>query len=208
MSQTPHRCHNDYDSKSFAAFKAAITTNGTDSPPPPPPDAPCDHQILVSVDGKLEYGPWKHHRNIHHTVTFLFKPKNPPSPRAASRNRASVSSMAMCIDLMSLRVSNNAAQDKPIWGYCGQTNHCSSGKMFSIKAKEDIDKNFEALKALATKTGHASCRAISVENDTRTTNGVDNGAETGLSQDDVGRGQQLVATGMMMNATVTVEKAF
>ncbi len=38
--------------------------------------APCDHQIIVGVDGKLEYGPPNITANVYDTVTFIFKPKN------------------------------------------------------------------------------------------------------------------------------------
>ncbi|KAF9031695.1 hypothetical protein BDZ89DRAFT_1111756 [Hymenopellis radicata] len=155
-----------YDPHSFANFKAlAIATNGTASPPPPPPNAPYDHQIIVGIDGKLEYGPANITANIHDTVTFMFKPKNhtvtqssfeKPCERLVDGDVQGFASGFMPVspnatDFPTFQIT--IEDDKPIWGYCGQTGHCAAGMVFSINAKEDTDKNFEAFKALAMKTG-------------------------------------------------------
>jgi len=37
----------------------------------------------------------------------------------------------------------------PIWGYCGQTNHCQSGMVFSINAPTSGSNTFDAFQSLA-----------------------------------------------------------
>jgi plastocyanin len=175
----------DYDPHSFAAFKAlAIATNGT-APPPPGYTCdddgtywddsyssddgsytPCDHQIIVGVDGQLAYGPPNITANVHDTVTFVFHPKNHTATQSSFENPcqplADTSSTGeVGFNSGFMFVPPNATEfptfqitiydDKPIWGFCGQTGHCGSGMVFSINAKQDSDKNFDAFKALAIK---------------------------------------------------------
>ena len=79
----------EHDPKSFSAFKALAQATAYEVAPPAEyvygddgywyeDDivAPYDHEIIVGVDGKLEYGPASIAAAIGDTVTFVFKPKN------------------------------------------------------------------------------------------------------------------------------------
>jgi hypothetical protein len=48
----------------------------------------------------------------------------------------------------------------PIWGYCGQTGHCSQGMVFSINAPTSGNKTFEAFLNLAKANNGSNATGV------------------------------------------------
>ncbi|KAK0218563.1 hypothetical protein EDD85DRAFT_915880 [Armillaria nabsnona] len=139
--------------------------DGTPAPTIPP--QPIDHKIVVGIDGKLEYGPANISASIGDTVTFEFHPNNhtvtqstfqhPCQPLAETSTSGQtgfssgfrpVAADATEFPTFQIKINDTA----PVWGYCGQTNHCGSGMVFSINAVETGPNNFAAFKELAIQT--------------------------------------------------------
>ncbi|KAF8883010.1 Cupredoxin [Infundibulicybe gibba] len=168
--------------KSFNAFRnLAIATSGAgrstsyNAPPssskasliPYYEVAPMNYKIIVGADGKLEYTPANIKAKIYDTVTFEFRPKNhtvtqssfesPCKSLAESTNGYQtgfksgfmpVAADATTFPTFTVKVMD----DKPIWGYCGQVNHCASGMVFAINAPETGPNTFGAFLDAAKKT--------------------------------------------------------
>ncbi|KAK0486637.1 Cupredoxin [Armillaria luteobubalina] len=139
--------------------------DGTPSPTFPP--QPVDHKIVVGIDGKLEYSPANISASVGDTVTFEFHPnnhtvtqssfQNPCQPLAETSTSGQtgfssgfrpVAANATEFPTYQIKINDTA----PVWGYCGQTNHCGSGMVFSINAVETGANNFAAFKELAIHT--------------------------------------------------------
>ncbi|TFK35130.1 hypothetical protein BDQ12DRAFT_586018, partial [Crucibulum laeve] len=136
------------------------------SPPPTPAPVPMEHTILVGENGGLTYDPPSISASIGDTVIFEFRAKNHTATQSNFLNP--------CQDLQSstgtigfnsgfLSVSNGTVSNfpqfrvkindtAPIWGYCGQTGHCTAGMVFAINAVESGPNNFAAFQALAKQT--------------------------------------------------------
>ncbi|KAF8883015.1 hypothetical protein BD779DRAFT_1802147 [Infundibulicybe gibba] len=158
--------------KSFNAFRnLAIATNGTRpsasySAPAASP-TPMDHKIIVGADGKLEYTPANIKANVYDTVTFEFRPKNHTVTQSSFESpcRSLAEStygyqtgfksgfMPVAADATKFPTFTvKVMDDKPIWGYCGQVNHCASGMVFAINAPETGPNTFDAFLDAAKKT--------------------------------------------------------
>ncbi|KAJ7278922.1 Cupredoxin [Mycena rebaudengoi] len=125
-----------------------------------------DHLIKVGADG-LTYTPSSISAAVGDTVTFEFHPKNhtvtqssfeqPCKPLEENGKKGFKSGFqfveANAINFPTFRITVNDTQ--PIWGYCGQTGHCSSGMVFAINAVENGPKNFAAFQARANATATA-----------------------------------------------------
>ncbi|KAK0193223.1 Cupredoxin, partial [Armillaria mellea] len=126
-----------------------------------------DHKIVVGIDGNLEYSPANISASIGDTVTFEFHPKNhtvtqssfqhPCQPLAETSTSGEIgfssgfrpfAADATEFPTFQIKINDTA----PVWGYCGQTNHCGSGMVFSINAVETGTNNFAAFKELAIHT--------------------------------------------------------
>ncbi|KAJ7211089.1 hypothetical protein C8J57DRAFT_1097770 [Mycena rebaudengoi] len=149
--------------------------------------APIDHLVRVGLDG-LTYTPSSISAAVGDTVTFEFHPKNhtvtqssfeKPCVPFEENNGLSTrfgfkSGLYVAPSLPgphtlqpvevnatkfpSFRITVNDTQ--PIWGYCGQTDHCSSGMVFAINAVESGPKNFAAFQALAKATATAPSKCV------------------------------------------------
>ncbi|KAF6759937.1 Cupredoxin [Ephemerocybe angulata] len=123
-------------------------------------DAPSvkEHWILVGPDGKLEFVPPYIHIPVGDTVVFQFRPKNHTVTQSSFDNpcmsNGGFKSGFMPVDpsvqegdlpTFKIKVENN----DPIWGYCGQVNHCQSGMVFAINPDQNSDKTFENFLTIA-----------------------------------------------------------
>ncbi|KAF8059835.1 Cupredoxin [Lyophyllum atratum] len=141
------------------------------TPPPTPAPQPADHKIVVGVDGQLAYGPSNITAAIGDTVTFEFHPKNHTVTQSSFLNPCKalaetsttgqvgfksgfrpVAADATEFPTFKITINDTA----PIWGYCGQTNHCSAGMVFSINAVESGPNNFAAFVELAKRSNATS----------------------------------------------------
>jgi len=143
------------------------------TPPPTPAVQPIDHKIIVGPDGQLVYNPANISAAIGDTVTFEFRPKNhtvtqssflkPCEPLVDATTGAvgfksgfqPVDANATTFPQFQIKINDTA----PIWGYCGQVNHCGAGMVFSINAVESGPNNFGAFQALAKHTNATSASA-------------------------------------------------
>ncbi|KAJ2929159.1 hypothetical protein H1R20_g7922, partial [Candolleomyces eurysporus] len=168
----------DNDPQSFQAHRdLAIARNGTAAVAPPattyhvprhdphwnPATAPThavtpqEHRILVGADGQLAYSPAKITAAVGDTVVFEFRPKNHTVTQSSFYNPCvplehgfksgfqPVAADATEFPTFHLKIEDTA----PIWGYCGQVNHCQSGMVFSINAVESGPENFAAFQGRA-----------------------------------------------------------
>ncbi|KAF5342689.1 hypothetical protein D9611_001472 [Ephemerocybe angulata] len=123
-------------------------------------DAPSvkEHWILVGPDGKLEFVPPYIHIPVGDTVVFQFRPKNHTVTQSSFDNpcmsNGGFKSGFMPVDpsvqegdlpTFKIKVENT----DPIWGYCGQVNHCQSGMVFAINPDQNSDKTFENFLTIA-----------------------------------------------------------
>ncbi|KAF5378069.1 hypothetical protein D9615_007498 [Tricholomella constricta] len=141
------------------------------TPPPTPAAEPVDHKVIVGADGQLSYNPANISAAIGDTVTFEFRPKNhtvtqssflnPCKPLADTSTTGQVGFKsgfrpvtADATEFPQFKITIN--DTAPIWGYCGQGNHCNSGMVFSINAVESGPNNFAAFVELAKRSDSTS----------------------------------------------------
>ncbi|KAJ2916918.1 hypothetical protein MD484_g3485, partial [Candolleomyces efflorescens] len=127
------------------------------APAPTHAVAPKEHRILVGADGQLAYSPANITAAVGDTVVFEFRPKNhtvtqssfhnPCAPLEPGFKSGFQPVAADTTDFPTFRLQIN--DTAPIWGYCGQVNHCQSGMVFSINAVESGPNNFAAFQQLA-----------------------------------------------------------
>lgn len=171
------------------------------TPPPTPAPQPADHRIIVGVDGQLAYSPANISAAIGDTVTFEFHPKNHTVTQSSFLNPCKalaetsttgqvgfksgfrpVSADATEFPTFQITINDTA----PIWGYCGQTNHCGAGMVFAINAVESGPNNFAAFVELAKRTAATSSSP--------------SGTGTGTG---TGTGSPRPTSGAVLGATVT-----
>ncbi|KAF9466673.1 hypothetical protein BDZ94DRAFT_1157529 [Collybia nuda] len=149
-------------------------TSYVGTPPPTMAAHPIDHKIIVGADGLLTYNPANISAAIGDTVTFEFHPKNhtvtqssfsnPCQPLADTSltgavgfksglySRTNDPSKPVAADATEFPTFQITINDTaPIWGYCGQVNHCGAGMVFSINAVESGPNNFAAFVGLAKR---------------------------------------------------------
>ncbi|KAF8152585.1 Cupredoxin [Crassisporium funariophilum] len=139
-------------------------TSYAGTPPPTPAAVPVDHKILVGDGGALSYSPANITAAIGDTVTFEFHPKNHTVTQSSFSNPCQavnggfksgfrpVAADATDFPLFQIKINDTA----PIWGYCGQTNHCSAGMVFAINAVESGPNNFAAFTQIAKNSATGS----------------------------------------------------
>ncbi|PPR04577.1 hypothetical protein CVT24_012030 [Panaeolus cyanescens] len=116
------------------------------TPQPTPASNPMVHKIIVGENGQLAYTPTMVQASIGDTVMFEFRPKNhtvtqssflsPCEPLVKADGTPGFRSGFMFVDQsltsgfpqFSVRINDT----EPIWGYCGQVNHCAAGMVFGI----------------------------------------------------------------------------
>ncbi|KAF6763276.1 Cupredoxin [Ephemerocybe angulata] len=123
--------------------------------------APSEHHIRVGAFGSLEYTPANITALVGDKVIFEFWPKNhtvtqssfenPCSPLAGGF-KSGFKPVAADMQYGPFPTFEVTVKDKePIWGYCGQVNHCQSGMVFSINADENSPNSFAAFRQLAAR---------------------------------------------------------
>ncbi|KAJ8521926.1 hypothetical protein ONZ45_g1428 [Pleurotus djamor] len=139
------------------------------TPPPTPAPQPAQHVITVGADGQLAFSPSNIQAAVGDTVTFEFRPKNHTVTQSSFSNPCRplgdttsqqgfrsgfqpVAADASTFPTFQITINDTA----PIWGYCGQTNHCGAGMVFSINAVESGPNNFAAFQQLARRINGTS----------------------------------------------------
>ncbi|KAJ2919925.1 hypothetical protein MD484_g453, partial [Candolleomyces efflorescens] len=162
---------------------ATTYTSYEGTPEPTPAVTPQDHKIIVGPDGQLVYNPSNIQAAINDTVTFEFRPKNHTVTQSSFSNPCvgltkedgsagfksgfqPVAADATTFPTFTIKINDTA----PIWGYCGQVNHCQSGMVFSINAVESGPNNFNAFRQLAMRPQNTSSQTGGSNN----TNGGNN----------------------------------
>jgi len=154
-----------------ANAKAAVaaTPAATSSAAPAASSAPAlsnNHQVVVGGTGKLFFTPSNITAKAGDTVTFQFQQKNHTVTQSSFANP--------CKSLSSTSTSGQSGFDSgfmpvadtvttgfptytvqindttPIWAFCAQANHCTSGMVFAVNTVESGPNNFDAFKAKAT----------------------------------------------------------
>ncbi|TFK61949.1 hypothetical protein BDN72DRAFT_413790 [Pluteus cervinus] len=132
------------------------------TPPPTPAAAPADHKILISDDGSFAYDPPHIQAAIGDTVTFEFRAGNHTVTQSSFQNPCvkfvdsqgnpgfasgfkPVASGTTTFPTFQIKINDTA----PIWGYCGQTDHCGDGMVFAINSVESGPNNFVAFQQMA-----------------------------------------------------------
>jgi plastocyanin len=166
----------------FAAYKANAMASGSPSgsvPPPPQststptsavsppptstPSTGTDHRVIVGGTGNLSFQPSTVVAQPGDTVTFEFHQKNhtatqstfadPCKPMAAGFNSGFEPVGDTATEFPTYTVSVN--DTKPVWVYCAQANHCSSGMVFAVNAAT-TGNTFEAFRAKAMGASSSS----------------------------------------------------
>jgi plastocyanin len=165
----------------FAAFKSAAmagnTPTGSVSPPqststptsvvsPPPTSTPgtgTDHRVVVGGTGVLTFQPNTVTAQPGDTVTFEFHQKNhtatqstfsdPCKPMSGGFNSGfkPVGDNATEFPTYTVPVNNTT----PVWVYCAQANHCTSGMVFAVNAAT-TGNTFDAFRAKAMGSSSSS----------------------------------------------------
>ncbi|KAF8883014.1 Cupredoxin [Infundibulicybe gibba] len=116
--------------------------------------------VTVGANNQLLYDPPFIHANEGDIVNFIFNPKNHTVTQSAFETPCvplyggydsgfmPVAADATKFPTFTVKVMD----DKPIWGYCGQVNHCASGMVFAINAPEAGPNTFDAFLDAAKKT--------------------------------------------------------
>jgi plastocyanin len=154
----------------FDAFKANAMGSGSSSGSPPAststsavnpsttstPSGGSDHRVIVGGTGVLAFQPNTVTAQPGDTVTFEFHQKNhtatqstfatPCGPMANGFNSGfqPVGTDATTFPTYTVRVNDTT----PVWVYCAQSGHCSSGMVFAINAPSS-GNTFDAFKAKA-----------------------------------------------------------
>jgi len=158
-----------YQAAAKASTPAAPATPAVSSAAPgapAPSGAPPlsgNHQVIVGGTGKLYFSPSNITAKAGDTITFQFQQKNhtvtqstfadPCKPISANGKtgfdsgfRPVDASVTTNFPTWTLQINDTT----PIWAFCAQGNHCTSGMVFAVNAVESGPNNFEAFKNKAT----------------------------------------------------------
>jgi len=140
------------------------TSTSTVAANPSPTSTGTDHRIIVGGTGILAFTPSNITAQPGDTVTFEFHQKNhtatqstfasPCSPMMNGFNSGfqPVGTDAATFPTFTVGVNNTT----PVWVYCAQSGHCSSGMVFAINAPA-TGNTFDAYRAKAMgSTGSSS----------------------------------------------------
>jgi len=132
-------------------------------PPTSTPTSGSDHRVIVGGPGLLTFQPNTVAAQPGDTVTFEFHQKNhtatqstfsgPCMPMSGGFNSGfePVGDSATNFPTFTVPVNDT----KPIWVYCAQANHCSSGMVFAVNAPSS-GNTFDAFRANAMGSGSSS----------------------------------------------------
>ncbi|KAF7426398.1 hypothetical protein PC9H_008766 [Pleurotus ostreatus] len=157
------------------------------TPPPTPAPQPAEHKITVGANGEFTFTPSNIQASVGDKVIFEFRPKNHTVTQSSFSNPCQpladvtgvqgfrsgfvpVAADATTFPTFEIVINDTA----PIWGYCGQGNHCGSGMVFSINAVESGPNNFAAFQQLARRINGTEASGAASGNGTSTGSG--NGA--------------------------------
>ncbi|KAG7086552.1 hypothetical protein E1B28_002501 [Marasmius oreades] len=155
----------------FEAFKAAATGNttstttststSTSATSTAPAGSSKDHRVVVGGPGVLAFQPANITAQVGDTVTFEFRQKNHTVTQSSFNQPCQalsatgqpgfdtgfhpVADGSTTFPTYTIQVNDT----KPIWAYCRQANHCTSGMVFSVNSVETGPNTFEAFKSKA-----------------------------------------------------------
>lgn len=158
----------------LAQFRANAIASGSSSPPTvssattPVPSTSAvpsgtDHKVIVGGAGILAFSPSNISAQVGDTITFEFHQKNHTVTSSSFDTPCQgnggfdsgfkpVADGAASFPTFTVPVNDT----KPIWAYCKQGNHCTSGMVFAVNAVETGPKNFSAFQAAAKKPADSS----------------------------------------------------
>jgi plastocyanin len=138
------------------------------------PASTNDHKVVVGGPGKLAFTPSSITAKAGDTITFQFQQKNHTVTQSTFANPCKslaststngqigfdsgfkpVADGATTFPTWTLQVNDT----QPIWAFCAQSSHCSSGMVFAVNTVESGPNTFDAFKNKATgaaATGGAS----------------------------------------------------
>jgi len=158
-------------SASSAASPAYPSASSSSTPSSTPPLS-NNHQVVVGGTGKLFFTPSNITAKAGDTVTFQFQQKNHTVTQSTFANPckslASTSTTGQVgFDSGFMPVADTVTtgfptytiqinDTTPIWAFCAQTSHCSSGMVFAVNTVESGPNNFGAFKSKATGANSTS----------------------------------------------------
>ncbi|KAL4256206.1 Cupredoxin [Pleurotus pulmonarius] len=162
------------------------------TPPPTPAPQPVEHRITVGANGEFVFTPSNIQASVGDKVVFEFRPKNHTVTQSSFSNPCRpladvtgvqgfrsgfvpVAADATTFPTFEITVNDTA----PIWGYCGQGNHCGTGMVFSINAVESGPNNFAAFQQLARRINGTEAAGAASGNGTSSGSGSDSGSGNG-----------------------------
>jgi len=172
------------------------STPGSSPTPTSTPAMSTDHKVIVG-GSSLIFSPSNITAQIGDTITFQFMQKNHTVTQSSFATPCQpLSGASTGFDSGFFPVAANATtfptytiqvnSTTPIWAYCKQANHCTSGMVFAVNAVESGPNNFEAFlaKAKGLAVGGSSSGSASSPSPTSGTAGNING----VGRVDVGSG--------------------
>lgn len=158
-----------------ANAKGGAAAPSATSGAPPASSSPAlsnNHQVTVGGPGKLVFSPSNITAKAGDTITFTFQQKNHTVTQSNFANpckslsssgqpgfdsgfRPVADGVTTGFPTWTLQVNDT----QPIWAFCAQGNHCTSGMVFAVNTVESGPNTFEAFKNKATgasATGAAS----------------------------------------------------
>jgi plastocyanin len=152
-----------------AAAKGGATPAATSAAAPAASSSPPlsnNHQVVVGGPGKLLFTPSNITAKAGDTITFQFQQKNHTVTQSTFANPckslASTSTTGQIgFDSGFMPVADTVTtgfptytiqvnDTSPIWAFCAQANHCTSGMVFAVNTVESGPNNFNAFKNKAT----------------------------------------------------------
>jgi len=122
-----------------------------------------DHRVIVGGTGVLAFNPNTVTAQPGDTITFEFRQKNHTVTSSTFEDPCHsnggfdsgfhpVADGASNFPTWTLPVNDT----KPIWAYCKQGNHCSSGMVFAVNSVESSTKNFNAFRDSAKQSTNST----------------------------------------------------
>jgi len=152
-------------SGAYPAYPSASSTSSA-------PGLSNNHQVVVGGTGKLFFTPSNITANPGDTITFQFQQKNHTVTQSTFANPcksiASTSTTGQTgFDSGFMPVADTVTtgfptytiqinDTTPIWAFCAQTSHCSSGMVFAVNTVESGPNNFQAFKNKATGASNST----------------------------------------------------
>jgi plastocyanin len=150
----------------FPAFQAAargasssvppvVSSTSTSTSASVPVPSSKDHKVIVGGPGTLAFTPSNITAQAGDTITFEFRQKNHTVTASSFEDPCRASGFDSGYRAVGDGASNfptytvQVNDTKPIWAFCRQGTHCTSGMVFAVNADESSAKNFAAFRTLA-----------------------------------------------------------